>query len=161
MSSFVKEPKPPPSLTYETTTYMTSIKSSHLPPLFHSYTYKTLPAPPTPSGHASTNTGLCPWHGCYVLCDVLPAILDILPTGVEALELGAGVGITGSVVGQYYKSRNGHCGNVTLTDGMEDVLELLKSNLPGMRCERNFWMEGERLRRYGFVFGSDLVYERR
>ncbi|GMI37870.1 hypothetical protein TrRE_jg2484, partial [Triparma retinervis] len=79
-------------------------------------------------------------------------------------ELGSGVGITGAVAGEYCRRRG--VGTVTVTDGMEDVMELLRRNVGGggdgrVRVERNFWMEGERNTRYGVVFGSDLVYERR
>ena len=92
--------------------------------------------------------------------------LDDIVLRKGVCELGSGVGVTGAVVTEYIRLRG--VGDIVLTDGMDDVLELLTTNISNtfkhdtkVKITKNMWMEGSRSRRYGVVFGSDLVYERR
>ena len=135
MSSLTSPPPPPPSTSTSspsliTSTYTTTLQSPYFPTTPFMYEFKTLPPPPTPSGHTGVNTGLCTWSGCYSLCSLLPQMLDslddiVLRKGV--CELGSGVGVTGAVITEYTRLRG--VGDVVLTDGMDDVLELLKNNI--------------------------------
>lgn len=152
-------------LTLISSTYIQTLSSPHFPPCKITYTYSTLPPPLLSTGHANTNTGLCPWSGCYKLAELLPGIMDkVMGSEGTIIELGSGVGITGVVASEYCRLRSGDY-KVTLTDGMDDVLNLLRRNVAkygNAEVVKNMWMEGERNGEvYDIVFGADLVYERR
>eukprot|EP00667_Euglena_gracilis_P030620 EG_transcript_42653 len=72
-------------------------------------------------GESRDRTGLLTWPATYAMCNYLVALAPLLkPAAV--LELGAGAGLVGMVLGAL-------CRRAVLTDNHPDVLRLLEHNV--------------------------------
>ncbi|GMH54469.1 hypothetical protein TrVE_jg11997 [Triparma verrucosa] len=127
---------------------------------------------------ASKNTGLSIWFGAKNLINVLPELLldynsdynkEVGGPGDNRtnriLELGAGTGLTGIWL-LHHLSLSSSPFHLTLTDGVDEVLPLLSSNLllnsppPSSYSVSNLLWGATLPQTYDFIYGADLIYER-
>ena len=95
------------------------------------------------------------WEASIVLCEHLTQ-MD-LAEHASILELGAGVGLAGMMLGA-----RGH--SVTLTDYDDDALILLGKNaqhneLKNVRVKKLDWFQADAAEVYDIIIGSELVYK--
>ena len=113
------------------------------------------------SGNPGANTGVSVWFGARNLVGVFPSFLSASPHPPKsALELGAGSGLTGIWLARHFPGLD-----LTLTDGVDEVLPLLRENV-GRNCAQDI-PSVQSLRwgvvlpkQYDMIYGADLVYER-
>jgi len=96
------------------------------------------------------------WEASIVLSEHLSQ--GIIQKDAEVLELGAGMGLTGLVLGAI-----GY--NVTMTDYNEDVLALLKKNVNHNKLENVYvkklnWFQPDTEETYDTILGSELIYKK-
>ena len=95
------------------------------------------------------------WEASIVLCEHLSQI-DI-KTNARILELGAGIGLSGMMLGA-----KGH--TVTVTDYNDDALALLRknkehNNLKAVQVKKLDWFHPDVSTSYDIIFGSELIYK--
>jgi 16S rRNA G1207 methylase RsmC len=95
------------------------------------------------------------WEASIVLCEHLSQ--RITDMNANILELGAGTGLTGMMLGA-----KGH--HVTLTDYNDDALKLLRKNiehnkLKNTHVEKLDWVKPDVDRMYDIIYGSELIYK--
>jgi hypothetical protein len=174
-----------------TTTLSFPLESRHFESTTSHVTIRHLPKTQLAGNKAADgsalNTGLSIWFGCENLVETIGPVLDecVPQSGGKLLELGAGTGLAGLFVMDYFAAR-GVSVRLDLTDGIDEALFLLEENLALWRTKengnseeeprrdlinvtvsKNFW--GQRREEGGFarveggydlVYGADLVYER-
>jgi len=95
------------------------------------------------------------WEASIVLCEYLTQLnLDL---NAHILELGAGAGLTGMMLG-----RMGH--PMTITDYDDHALALLQKNvkhnkLKNVRVNKLDWFQSEVDETYDIIIGSELIYK--
>lgn len=95
------------------------------------------------------------WEASIVLCEHLSQ-RDI-NMNAQILELGAGIGLTGMMLGA-----KGH--HVTLSDYNDDALALLKKNVEhnrfnNVQVKKLDWSQPDTSEMYDIVLGSELIYK--
>jgi len=96
------------------------------------------------------------WEASIVLSEHLSQ--GIIQKDAEVLELGAGMGLTGLVLGA-----TGY--HVKMTDYTEDVLALLKKNVNHNKLENVYvkklnWFQPDTEETYDTILGSELIYKK-
>jgi len=95
------------------------------------------------------------WEASIVLCEHLNQ--SVIDTDAKILELGAGIGLTGMMLGAMEHQ-------VTITDYNEDALALLKKNvehnkLKNIQVKKLDWFQPDIDETYDIIFGSELIYK--
>jgi len=131
----------------------------------HTFTFGNISLPIQMLHSAMTDydlTGQIVWPACYALCNYILRHQSLFQ-GKRVLELGSGVGLSGLLAAQF-------ASGVTLTDGNEAVLDLLRRNAAAcapttaapMQCSRLQWGTSDedsiRPEDFDMIIGADIVF---
>jgi len=107
--------------------------------------------------NTTDHTGLMIWAGTYALCDYINSQQDEF-TDLSVLELGSGAGVVGILLSRL-------CKQCVLTDGNEQIVELLKRNIAQNQSRGTAQVlqwgsleQIEKLPSFDLIFGSDIIY---